>query len=53
MLIVNTLSVVLAIGINLVSVILDIVVLSIYFPAKLNATEEFSAVMAIFNLFLR
>eukprot|EP00095_Tigriopus_kingsejongensis_P002423 maker-scaffold386_size188734-snap-gene-0.21 protein:Tk02423 transcript:maker-scaffold386_size188734-snap-gene-0.21-mRNA-1 annotation:"type-1 angiotensin ii receptor-associated protein" len=44
--------VLLAMGINVLSIILDIIVLAVGFP-KGNSTREFSGVMAIFNLILR
>ncbi len=45
--------VVLALGINALSMMLDIIALAVSFPAHPSSTEEFSAVMAIFNLILR
>eukprot|EP00090_Calanus_glacialis_P037557 TRINITY_DN6479_c0_g1_i1.p1 TRINITY_DN6479_c0_g1~~TRINITY_DN6479_c0_g1_i1.p1 ORF type:complete len:196 (-),score=49.39 TRINITY_DN6479_c0_g1_i1:161-748(-) len=49
----------LSLGINLVSVLFDIIILSIYYPRydlsglSKNKTAEFSAVIAIFNLLFR
>ena len=42
----------LALAINVMSFLLDIIVLSVNFP-KNSSKGEFSAVMAIFNLVLR
>ena len=42
----------LALMVNLLSVFLDIIVLAVSFPRR-DSTEEYSAVMAIFNLILR
>ena len=42
----------LALGVNALAVFLDIIVLAVSFPRR-NSTEEYSAVMAIFNLILR
>ena len=42
----------LALCVDVLSMFLDIIVLSVSFPRR-NSTEEFSAVMAIFNLILR
>ena len=47
-------SVILALLIDILSVMLDIIVLSTYFPnTNSGHTEKFSAVIAIFNLFFR
>lgn len=47
------LAVFLSLLIDLVSILLDIIVLSIYFPGTASSTEKFSAVMAILNLAFR
>ena len=40
--------------INCVSILLDIIILAIHYPAlRRDSTAEFSAVMAVFNLLLR
>ena len=50
-------SVILCLGIDVVSILLDIVVLAIWYPhdskVRNNSSEQFSAVMAIFNLIFR
>jgi len=46
----------LSLGINLVSIIFDIIILAIFYPSSssgLGKTAEFSAVVAIFNLLFR
>jgi hypothetical protein len=48
----TTISVFLGICLNVISTLLDIIVLSVRFPGN-SSTESFSAVMAIFNLVLR
>ena len=52
-----TFLVILCLGIDVVSILLDIVVLAIWYPhnSKVlnNSSEQFSAVMAIFNLIFR
>jgi len=49
--------VILCLGIDVVSILLDIVVLAIWYPhdskVRNNSSEQFSAVMAIFNLIFR
>lgn len=45
--------VLLALLIDVLSIVLDIIVLSTSFPTKGSSAEKFSAVMAIFNLILR
>jgi hypothetical protein len=43
----------LALLIDVLSVMLDIIVLATSFPTNAGSTEKFSAVIAIFNLFFR
>ena len=54
-------AVVLSLAINVVSILLDIVILAIWYPhhdphdprTRYSSSEQFSAVMAIFNLIFR
>jgi hypothetical protein len=39
--------------IDILSVMLDIIILAVYFPSTSGSTEKFSAVIAIFNLLFR
>jgi len=45
--------VILALLINLISVLLDIIVVSVNWPGTGRSKDEFSAVMAVINLLLR
>ena len=45
--------VILALVIDCLSVILDIIVLAVWYPHEAKSSEQFSAVMAIFNLIFR
>ncbi|XP_059084575.1 type-1 angiotensin II receptor-associated protein-like isoform X2 [Tigriopus californicus] len=45
--------VIIAMAINLLCIVLDIIVIALFYPKYGNSTSEFSAVMAIFNLILR
>merc|ERR1712080_352188 len=44
----------LSLAVNLLSILLDIIILSLYFPRKpRNTVDEFSAAMAVINLLVR
>lgn len=45
--------VVLSLIIDVVSIVLDIIVLAVFYPHDAKSSEQFSAVMAIFNLIFR
>ena len=46
-------AVLLALVIDCISVVLDIIVLAVWYPHEAKSSEQFSAVMAIFNLIFR
>ena len=48
-----TFTVVLSLVIDIVSILLDIIVLAVWYPHEAKSSEQFSAVMAIFNLIFR
>lgn len=49
----NNSPVLLALVIDCISVVLDIIVLAVWYPHEAKSSEQFSAVMAIFNLIFR
>lgn len=49
----KTSPIILALVIDCLSVILDIIVLAVWYPHEAKSSEQFSAVMAIFNLIFR
>jgi len=49
----NSSPIILSLLIDIVSILLDIIVLAVWYPHEAKSSEQFSAVMAIFNLIFR